>query len=121
MEKDIKAILRHKRVFEAQSQMLRKHMKDDRYKISPDTIKKLRDTEDQLSRISNWLQILTEDEAFVVQRHLVDGIDLPRVTREYEERWGKDLSKSNRTMKSYQRRALQKIMRFEKENLTFTE
>lgn len=57
--------------------------------------------------------MLTEDESFVTQRHLVDGVDIPRVTVEFRERWGDEFAKTERTIKTYQRRALEKIMRFE--------
>lgn len=57
--------------------------------------------------------LLTEDERFVIQRHLIDGIDIPRIVIEYKERWGNEYEKTERTIKSYQRKALKKIARFE--------
>lgn len=31
--------------------------------------------------VENWLSLLSEDEAYVIQRHLIDGITWPRVVR----------------------------------------
>lgn len=68
-----------------------------------------------IATISTWLTLLSDDEAFVIQRHLIDGLDIPRIAVEYEERWGRDFAKSERTIKTYQKRALLKIIAFEKQ------
>lgn len=57
--------------------------------------------------------VLTEDEAYVIERHLIDGVDIPRVAAEYQKRWGEEYAKTERTLKSYQRRAIEKIAKFE--------
>ena len=65
------------------------------------------------------MDLLTEDESFVIRRHLFDGIDIPRIAIEYRERWGEEFGKTDRTIKTYQKKALQKIAAFEnmKKNL----
>jgi len=71
-----------------------------------------------LLRIDTWLTLLSEDESYVIQRHLIDGVDIPRIVVEYRERWGEEFAKTERTIKTYQRRALEKIQRFEEKTYT---
>lgn len=59
------------------------------------------------------LTLLTEDEVYVITRHFIDGIDIPRVAAEYQKQWGNEYAKTDRTIKTYQRRALDKIEKFE--------
>ena len=73
------------------------------------------------STIQIWMTLLSEDEAFVTRRHLIEGIDIPRIVVEYGERWGNEFAKTERTIKSYQRRAIQKIECFEQNKRAFLE
>lgn len=63
------------------------------------------------------MKLLSEDEAFVTQRHMIDGIDIPRIVVEYEARWGREFAKSERTIKTYQQRAINRIAEFEKRKM----
>lgn len=56
-----------------------------------------------------WLRLLTEEEQFVVTKHLVDGLPWPLVAVEYEARWGVQQARHERTLKRLQQRALVKI------------
>lgn len=116
MENQAKTLLTKKRDLEAEGRFLHAKVKDGRRKKDSKIEQRLQEVDEQLARIENWLLLLTEDEAYVITRHLIDGIDLPRVAMEYKERWGEDLSKTERTIKSYQHKALIKIARFEKQN-----
>lgn len=116
MESKVKALLRRKRDLDAESRYLHKKLKDGRLNCDKKLEEKVLEVDRQLERIENWLMLLTDDEAQVITRHLIDGIDLPRVAVEYKERWGEDYGKTERTIKSYQRKALAKIARFEKEH-----
>jgi len=62
-------------------------------------------------RVKNWLSILTEDEEYVVRRHLIDGISWPRLEAEHIELW-KEYGKNRRTLMRYQNKALEKIQHF---------
>lgn len=114
----IKNILRSKRDLEAKSRVLHSHLDDARYSSSK-LEEDIHRVDEQLFRIETWLMLLSEDEAHVITRHLIDGVDLPRVTLEYKDRWGEDYSKTDRTIKSYQRKALQKIARFESKKYSY--
>lgn len=99
--------------YEAEKRFLRERFNDHRYKPTDKQRERLAYLEEQLSRIDAWMMLLTEDESYVIQRHLVDGVDILRVTVEYRERWGEEFAKTDRTIKTYQRRALEKIKQFE--------
>lgn len=109
----IRDTLRKKRDYEAERRFLHDRFNDHRYKPTAKQQEKLAYLDAQLACIEIWLTLLTEDESFVIQRHLVDGVDIPRVTVEFRERWGDEFAKTERTIKTYQRRALEKIKRFE--------
>lgn len=57
----------------------------------------------------------------VVENHLMAGIDIPRIVVLYQERWGMEFAKSERTIKGYQKHALQKIVAFKKQMLSLKE
>lgn len=108
----IKRLLGCKRSIEAERRELHRQLNDDRYK-SNDAIKmRMMKLDEQLSLINLLFCLLKEDEAFVIQRHIVDGIDWPRVKVEFAEKWGVDFSKTIRTFKNYQRNALGKMEKF---------
>lgn len=109
----IKQTLLKRRDYEAESRFLKQYLNDYRHKDTVNQKERLSYLEEQLHNISVWMELLTEDEAFVIKRHLFDGIDVPRIAIEYRERWGDEFGKTERTIKTYQRRALQKIAAFE--------
>ena len=77
MEDRIKEILKMKRDLEAESLFLRKRLEDRRFKPNPELEKRKNIVDDQLSNIESWMLLLAEDERHVIQRHLIDGIDIP--------------------------------------------
>lgn len=115
----IKQTLLKKRDYEAEYRFLQQYLSDNRHKNVDRQKERLSFLEQQLQSITVWMELLTEDESFVIKRHLFDGVDIPRITIEYRERWGDEFSKTDRTIKAYQKKALQKIASFEemKKNL----
>lgn len=61
--------------------------------------------------IESWFLLLTEDELFVVTKHLFELVPWPAVTEAYEEKWGLAKGKDERTLKRYMKRATEKISR----------
>jgi hypothetical protein len=61
--------------------------------------------------VKNWLSILSEDEEYVIRRHLIDGLTWPRLEAEHLNIW-KEYGKSKRTLMRYKRNALEKIHQF---------
>lgn len=113
MLESIRDTLRNKNIYEAEKQYIVDYISKETLPLTNDQTKRLIFLEGKLLSISTWLTLLSEDEAYVIKRHLVDGIDIPRIALEYRERWGEEFAKTERTIKTYQRRALDKIQDFE--------
>ena len=63
----------------------------------------------RISVVRAWLRLLTEEERFVVTKHLIDKLPWPLVAAEYEVRWGSEQARHERTLKRLQQRALVNI------------
>lgn len=64
--------------------------------------------------VESWMTLLSEDEEYVIRRHLIDGLTWPRIETEYAERW-KEYAKTSRTLMRYQNNAIKKILDFMEE------
>ena len=60
--------------------------------------------------IECWLELLPDDERFLVQKHLIQGLDWAKVIVEYNERWGIMNGQAERTLKRIQARAIKRIL-----------
>ena len=54
--------------------------------------------------------MLPDDERFLVQKHLIQGLDWAKVIVEYNERWGIMNGRAERTLKRIQARAIKRIL-----------
>lgn len=68
--------------------------------------------EQRMAMIQSWLRLLSADERFVVQKHLIEGLDWSRVHYAFNEYWGGDFVRCERTLAYYQASALKKICEF---------
>lgn len=73
--------------------------------------KQLLQLQDKNDMVEGWLNLLSEDEEYVVRRHLLDCVTWTRIEQEYNERW-KEFGKTSRTLMRYYKRALGKIQTF---------
>ena len=112
VEARVKEMLCLRRVYMAESKMLTICLSELPNATGSANAARLKQLQKWLAVIDIWLLLLSEDEAFVVKRHLIDGIDWPRVTLEYERIWGAAYAKAERTLRSYQKSALDKIVTF---------
>jgi hypothetical protein len=104
---------------------MEKRMREARYymqleEMPPCTRKRIDLLAQQLLYLDSMLSLLTEDEAFVIKRHLIDGVDWARIVKEYTEKWGMEMDKTERTFKGYQQKALRKIVQASKKRIDFT-
>lgn len=60
--------------------------------------------------IECWLELLPDDERFLVQKHLIQGLDWAKVIVEYNERWGIMNGRAERTLKRIHARAIKRIL-----------
>lgn len=86
----------------------------------PDTKSRLTLLELKIAAIHAWLNLLNADEKFVVQKHLMEEIEWPRVAFEYRERWTREFSRTERSLQVYQASALAKIAAFARKHREIT-
>ncbi len=104
----IKQLFLKRRLFSAEYKILSDVQKNGT-NLTNEHRKRLMLLEQYESCIQVWLDSLPEDEAYAVQRHLIDGIDWPRIATEYCMKWGNENARTDRTLMSYQKKALQRI------------
>lgn len=79
--------------------------------MSSHLTKRLSLVKEKNAMVEGWLSLLSEDEEYVIRRHLLDGVTWTRIESEYNERW-KEFGKTSRTLMRYYKRALEKIQDF---------
>ena len=60
--------------------------------------------------IECWIQLLPDDERFLVQTHMIQGLDWAKTIAEYEKDWGVINGRSERTLKRIQAKAIKRIV-----------
>lgn len=66
----------------------------------------------KIATVNAWLNLLNHDERFVIQKHLIEEIEWPRVAFEYRERWKNEFIRTERSLQIYQANAIAKIAAF---------
>ena len=79
---------------------------------NPDARDALIILEMKTAMVSSWLTLLTTDEKFVIEKHLIEQLEWPRVAFEFSQRWKGVFSRTERSLVAYQASALRKISAF---------
>lgn len=98
-----------RREIEAKIKMLQAqyHKQEDKM---PDNIKKqIEDYERKLLEIDGLFSLFSENEAFVIKHHLVEGLDWGQVSLKYVALWGAASEKTIRSFQLWQTKALSKV------------
>jgi len=66
----------------------------------------------KIASVQSWFNLLNEDERFVIQKHLIEELDWPRVAYAFSDRWQMEFRRTERTLLHYQSSALKKIDSF---------
>lgn len=74
----------------------------------------------KLAIVNAWFDLLSYDERFVIQKHLIDKIEWPRIAFEYRERWKNEFFRTERSLQIYQANALSKIALFAEKHKDIT-
>lgn len=77
--------------------------------LDKEQLRRMQALEEWLFCMNCLLMQLSEDERYVIQRHVIDGIDWSRISAEYASRWGEINKRSQRTLLRYQSDGLKKI------------
>ena len=62
--------------------------------------------------IQSWFTLLNADERFVIEKHLIDELEWPRVAFSFTEKWKGEFTRTERTLVAYQASGLAKIVAF---------
>lgn len=65
----------------------------------------------KVTMIEGWFELLNYDERFVVEQHLIQELEWPRIAINFSERW-KGLTRAERTLVAYQASGIKKIVKF---------
>ena len=68
----------------------------------------------KITTVQSWFNLLNSDERFVIQKHLIEELEWPRVAFEFTQRWKQEFSRTERTLVHYQASAIKKIVDFSK-------
>lgn len=68
----------------------------------------------KVAMIQGWLNLLNTDERFVIEKHLIDELEWPRVAFSFTKRWDNEFTRAERTLIGYQASGLAKIVDFVK-------
>ena len=60
--------------------------------------------------VDSMLMMLSKEEQFIIQTHVIDGLDWPRTLVEHDNLWGSELGRSERTLKRKQQKAIDKML-----------
>lgn len=88
--------------------------------VPPQMQQRINKLEQNLMVIDSLLSVLSENEAFVIKRHVLAQIDWPQIVKEYTNIWGREAEKSIRSFQICQTKALAKIARAINKRLDFS-
>lgn len=86
---------------------------------TPEYTEKIKLLDLKITIINSWLNLLTEDERFVIENHFVNRLEWNRIIYRFKGKW--DFELSERTMRKYQNTALKKISDFIEKNIDVIE
>ncbi len=85
----------------------RYHNRED--SMPPSTRERIDQLERDLMTIDSMFCVLSSNERFVVQMHVIEQLDWSQVMGEFVKRWGTDSEKTIRSLQVYQTKALKKV------------
>lgn len=109
MERLVKSVICRYNDYIAEAELLRKWLSQE---DDPSARKGFSMLEVQIAAINAWFNLLSADEKFVIEKHLIEQMEWPRVAFEYRERWQREFTRTERSLQMYQAGALAKIVAF---------
>lgn len=66
----------------------------------------------KVAMIQSWFTLLTPDERLIIEKHLVEELEWPRVSYTFSMCWKGEFTRTERTLLKYQATGLKKIIEF---------
>lgn len=109
MEEFVRKILSKYLSFTAEKQMYERWLS---MRENPEVREALALVDMKVAMIQSWFTLLNTDERFVIEKHLVEELEWPRVSFSFTELWKGEFTRAERTLVAYQKSGLKKIVRF---------
>lgn len=109
MEEFIRKILSRYLSFTAEKQMYERWLS---MRENPEIREALALVDMKVAMVQSWFTLLNTDERFVVEKHLIEELEWPRVAFSFTELWKGEFTRAERTLVAYQASGLNKIVRF---------
>ena len=69
-------------------------------------------TDRKITLSQSWFNLLNADERFVIEKHLLDELEWPRVAFSFAKKWDGEFTRTERSLVTYQASGLKKIISF---------
>ena len=69
-------------------------------------------TDMKITMIQSWFNLLNADKRFVIEKHLLDELEWPRVAFSFTKKWDGEFTRTERSLVAYQACGLKKIISF---------
>lgn len=109
MEEFVRKILSKYLSFTAEKQMYERWLS---MRENPEVREALALVDMKVAMVQSWFTLLNTDERFVVEKHLIEELEWPRISFSFTELWKGEFTRSERTLVAYQASGLNKIVRF---------
>ena len=93
--------------------LLKKQLANKAYNIFMDLVhltQRCKQLEEKRDMLQQWQALLPREERFIIQTHLVDGLDWAKTIVEHEKMWGVANGRSERTLKRMQAKGIERIV-----------
>lgn len=109
MEEFVRKIMSKYLSFTAEKQMYERWLS---MRNNPEVREALVVVDMKVTMIQSWLNLLNSDERFVIEKHLIEELEWPRVSFSFTELWKGEFTRAERTLVAYQASGLNKIVSF---------
>lgn len=109
MEEFVRTILSKYPSFTAEKQMYERWLS---MRENPEVREALALVDMKVAMIQSWFTLLNSDERFVIEKHLIEELEWPRIAFSFSEKWKGEFTRSERTLIAYQASGIKKIVRF---------
>lgn len=109
MEEFVRKILSKYLSFTAEKKMYERWLS---MRENPEVREALALVDMKVAMVQSWFTLLNTDERFVIEKHLIEELEWPRISFSFSELWKGEFTRSERTLVGYQASGLNKIVRF---------
>lgn len=99
MEEFVRKILSKYLSFTAEKKMYERWLS---MRENPEVREALALVDMKVAMVQSWFTLLNTDERFVIDKHLIEELEWPRISFSFSELWKGEFTRSERTLVGYQ-------------------